>query len=238
MSELPDSDPTPFLGIADPISSLLHLGGAVVFAVLGVGLVRRARENGLSVAAIAIYVVGVLFVLTISGTFHALTRETTVRYVFRVLDHAGIFFLIAATFTPVHVLQFRGFMRWGMLGLIWTAAVTAIVVKSIWFDAIPKSVGTSLYLGLGWVGLISALGLYRMVGIRPLAPLIGGALAYTLGAILEFVDAPTLVSGILGAHEIFHAFVLVGVALHWEYIRRVVVAGHQRQRTLLPGSTL
>jgi channel protein (hemolysin III family) len=215
---------------------LLHLVGAAVFAALGVGLLQRARENGLPVAVIAIYVAGVLFVLTVSGIFHALPRETDVRYLFKILDHAGIFFLIAATFTPVHLLQLQGFMRWGMLALVWLAAVTAIVVKSIWFDAMPEWLGLTLYLGLGWAGLISAVALYRIFGLAPLAPLLGGAVAYTLGAALEFAEVPTIASGIFASHEIFHVLVLVGVALHWEYIRRVVVASHWRVDPSYAGS--
>lgn len=215
---------------------MLHLIGAVVFAVLGVGLLQRARENGLPVAAIAVYVAGVLFVLTVSGIFHGLPRDTQTRYLFKVLDHAGIFFLIAATFTPVHLLQLQGFMRWGMLALVWLAAVAAIVVKSIWFDAIPEWLGLTLYLGLGWAGLISAVALYRIFGLAPLAPLLGGAAAYTLGAALEFAEVPTIASGIFASHEIFHVLVLIGVALHWEYIRRVVVASQRPVHLSYAGS--
>jgi channel protein (hemolysin III family) len=219
----PNPDPTPYLGIADPVSSILHLGGALVFAVLGVSLLLRARGNTLREAAITVYLSGVLFALTVSGIFHLVPRGTAARDMLLVVDHAAIFFLIAASYTPIHVIQFRGFLRWGILGLVWTAAVGGIVLKSVWFETIPEWVGLSLYLGLGWVGLVSAIALYRIVGLRPLAPLIGGALAYTIGAICEFARVPTLVTGILGPHEFFHMLVLAGVGMHWEYIRRITV---------------
>jgi channel protein (hemolysin III family) len=84
-------------------------------------------------------------------------------------------------------------------------------------------VGLTLYLALGWTGLISAIGLYRLVGLKPLVPLIGGAVAYTLGAVFEYARIPTVAVGIIGPHEIFHLFVLAGVGMHWEYIRRITV---------------
>ena len=221
MQEMLELEPTPFFGFADPISSVLHLGGASAFAALGIGLLLRARGNGLRVAAIAIYVTGVVFALAMSGVFHLLARDTPARDVMMIIDHAGIFFLIAASYTPIHIIQFEGFLRWGILTFVWGAAISGIILKSVFFETIPEWVGLMLYLGLGWVGLISAIALYRAVGTRPLLPLLGGALAYTLGAVLEFERVPTLIPGVFGPHEIFHLLVLVGVGMHWMYIRRI-----------------
>jgi channel protein (hemolysin III family) len=216
-------EPIPVSGFADPVSSLTHLGGAIVFAVLGVGLVSRARGNALRVAAVCVYVTGVVFALAASGVFHLVDPGTATRSVLQRVDHAGIFFLIASTYTPVHIIEFKGFMRWGVLAAVWGAAVAGIVVKSVFFSSISLWVGLSLYLGLGWAGLVSATALYRAVGLKPLWPLIGGALAYTAGAVLAFGGFPTVVRGVVGPHEIFHVFVLVGVAMHWTYIRRIVI---------------
>jgi len=207
---------------ANPVSSLTHLGGAVVFAIFGVALIQRARGNALRVAAVCIYVTGVVFALSASGVFHLLDPGTTAREVLRRIDHAGIFFLIAATYTPIHIIEFKGLLRWGVLGAVWTAAICGIVLKSVFFTDIPQWVSLSLYLALGWAGLISATALYRVVGFKPLRPLVGGALAYTIGALLEFLDWPTVITGVIGPHEVFHLFVLIGVAMHWLYIRRIV----------------
>jgi channel protein (hemolysin III family) len=192
--------------------------------MLGIGLIQRAYGNRLRVAAVGIYVSGVVFALTASGLFHLLGHDTAARDLLQKLDHAGIFFLIAASYTPIHVIEFRGFWRWGILTIVWSAALAGMLVKLLFFTAIPDWVSLMLYLSLGWAGLVSATLLYRAVGLAPLRPLIGGALAYTLGAIMEFAEVPTLYSRVFGPHEFFHLLVLMGVALHWTYIRRVVVA--------------
>jgi len=191
--------------------------------VLAVGLISRAGGNRLRVAAVSIYVIGVVFALFASGIFHLVDPLTASRAVLQRVDHAAIFFLIAATYTPVHVIEFRGFMRWGILGAVWTTATAGIILKSIYFASVPTWSGLLLYLGLGWAGLISATVLYRAVGLKPLMPLIGGAVAYTAGAVLEFAGVPTILPGIVGPHEMFHVFVLIGVGLHWTYIRRIVM---------------
>lgn len=179
---------------------------------------RRAQYDPLGYAAIAIYVTAVVATLTVSAAFHATSRISDARSQLLIVDHAAIFFLIAGSYTPVHVFQFRGWMRWGVLTPVWLAAIAGILLKSFYFQEIPEQLGLMLYLGLGWVGLISAVALYRLDGMRPMLPLLAGALAYTLGAGLEFARVPTLAAGLVGPHEVFHLFVLAGVALHWYYI--------------------
>lgn len=212
-------------GFSDPVSSLTHLLAAVAFAAVGALLIARGRGNALRVVALAVYVVGIVFALAMSGVFHLLDPESTGRAVLRRLDHAGIFFLIAATYTPIHVIQFRGAMRWGVLGFVWTCAITGIVFKAVFFDHIPEWVSLTLYLGLGWVGILSVVALLRRYGWPPLWPLVWGAFAYTIGAMLEFLRWPTVIPGVIGPHELFHVFVLGGVTLHFVYIWRLAPAG-------------
>lgn len=216
-------DPTPYLGIQDPVASLTHLLGALVFAVLGIGLIQRGQGNTSRVAALIVYVLGVVATLLASGLLHMAERETVMRSVMTRIDHAAIFFLIAATYTPVHIIEFRGWMRWGVLGVIWTAAVSGMLLKVAFIDAVPEWLSLTLYLALGWAGLFTAYTLHQVVGFRPLIPLVLGALAYTAGALLDASDLPDLVPGLIRSHEVFHLFVLAGVAAHWIYIRRITV---------------
>jgi channel protein (hemolysin III family) len=223
-------EPPPSLSIAaipgftDPFSSITHLLGAGLFLVIGIVLLIRQRAGIGEAMAVLIFVFGVVFMLTMSGVFHLLPPGTTGRAVLQRLDHASIFFLIAATFTPIHVIQFRGPLRWGILVFIWSAAVTGITLKSIYFTALPEWVGLTLYLGLGWVGALSGYFLYRRYGFARIRLILWGALAYTAGAVLEFSRFPVLVPNVIGPHELFHVFVLIGIAVHWIYIRRLVNA--------------
>jgi channel protein (hemolysin III family) len=208
-------------GFSDPFSSITHLLGAGFFLVLGIVLLIRQRVGLGEAIAVLIFVLGVVFMLTMSGVFHLLTPGTASRAVLQRLDHASIFFLIAATFTPVHVIQFRGPLRWVILAFIWSAAVTGIILKSIYFNDLPEWVGLTLYLGLGWVGAISGYFLYRRFGFERVRLILLGAIAYTIGAVLEFSRFPVLVPTVVGPHELFHVMVLVGIAAHWIYIHRL-----------------
>jgi len=202
---------------------LTHLLGAIAFAVLGLGLIQRGAGNQLRVAALTVYVLGVVLTLLASGLLHMAERETGARSVLVRIDHAAIFFLIAATYTPVHIIEFRGWSRWGVLAVIWSAALSGMVLKIFFFGVVPEWLSLTLYLALGWAGLFTAYALHRVVGFRPLMPIVIGAFAYTIGALLDASQLADPVAGLIRMHEVFHLFVLAGIAAHWIYIRRITI---------------
>jgi channel protein (hemolysin III family) len=205
-------------GFANPVSSLSHLIGAGVFLLLAFFLIRRGRGDGLRMFSLAVFGFGAVFLLSISGVYHLLDPNGAPRHVLQVLDHAAIFVLIAATFTPVHVILFRGFGRWGMLLLIWTIAAVAISLKSLYFYSMPDWMGTALYLGMGWLGLVSGIALSRRFSLAFVSPMLWGGIAYSVGAVLDTLRWPVLVPGVIQWHEVFHVAVLIGLTFHWAFI--------------------
>lgn len=205
-------------GFSEPFSSLTHLAGAAVFAWLGWSLVGGGRGSAGRKVSLAVFAFSCVLLLSLSGVYHLLAPGGTPRYVLHRLDHAAIFVLIAGSFTPVHAMLFRGFWRWGMLAIVWTMAVTALTLKTVFFDSMPEWAGLLLYLGLGWFGLVSGVALARRFGSWFIRPLVWSALAYTFGALMDFLHWPELVPGIFGSHELFHLAVLAGIALHWKFV--------------------
>lgn len=210
-------------GFSDPFSAISHLIAAFIFLVLGIKLIMLARGNRVWVAAVSLYVFSAVFLLSMSGVFHLLEPQSSGRDVLQRLDHAGIFILIAGTFTPVHVISFTGFWRWGFLSLIWALAITGITMKSIFFNELPEWLGLMFYLGLGWLGIMSGYLTYRLHGFTIIKPLLYGALAYTAGASLEFLRQPIIIPGVIGPHELFHIAVIAGITWHWQFVRNLLV---------------
>jgi channel protein (hemolysin III family) len=118
----------PFAGFSEPFSSMTHLFAAGIFLLFGIVLLREARDNLITFIACSIFIISGVFLLSMSGVFHLIATQSSASDVIQRLDHAGIFFLIAGTFTAVHAVLFRGFWRWGMLLLIWGIAITAITL--------------------------------------------------------------------------------------------------------------
>jgi len=208
----------PIPGFSDPFSSLSHLVAACVFAGLAVPLLRRGRGSAGRVLSLAVFAFACVLQLSLSGTFHLLAPDGTARHVLQRLDHAAIFVLIAGTFTPVHAILFTGPWRWGVLIGIWTIAITALTLKSVFFATLPEWAGLLMYLAFGWLGLVSGVAMLRRFGSRFVRPVVAGALAYTFGAVIDFLRWPVPVPGVVGPHELFHIAVLVGIGCHWRFI--------------------
>ena len=136
-------------------------------------------------------------------------------------DHAAIFLLIAGSFTPIHAILFRGLWRWGALALVWTLAMVGVILKVLFFARMPEWLGLMLYLGFGWFGLFSGIALARRYGVAFVRPVLFGALAYTLGAVIDFLRWPVPLPGIVGPHELFHVAVLAGISCHWLFIHNI-----------------
>lgn len=213
-------------GFCEPVSSLSHLVAAGVALMAGVPLVRLGRGSRARVVALSIYVACVVVSLGVSGAYHSLARACVARGVMRHIDYYAIWLLIAGTFTGVHGIMCRGFWRRGLLTIIWTYAVVGVTLQILWFDVFSGVPGTLLYLGLGWTGVASIVTLGRQIGFAAVRPIWYAGIAYTAGAIVEAVG-PTLVRNWIGPHEIFHAAVMVGVMLHWLFVRKLLL-NHMR----------
>lgn len=208
-------------GFSEPFSSLSHLLAAGAFSLAGLILLIRSRGCHGRLYSIGIFIFSVVFLLSMSGVFHLLEPGGDARSVMRRLDHAAIFILIAGSFTPMHTLLFRGWRRWCVLSTVWTIGISGIILKTIFFNELPEWVGLTLYLSMGWIGALSAILIFHLHGKRFLGPLVAGAIAYTTGAVLDFLKMPVLIDGVVGPHELFHVFVLFGISFHWLLVVRI-----------------
>jgi len=205
---------------SDPFSAYTHLAGAIVFGALAIPLILRARRNHAHPVGNAVFALSSVVLLLASTLYHTLPHATIPGDVARRLDHAAIFVLIAGTFTPIHLLLFRGVLRWGVLVLIWGCAAVGIALKLVYFESIPGWLHVLAYVAMGWLGAIGATVAIKRRGWRFMAPIGIAALAYTGGAMIELASWPVLAPG-LGAHEIFHVMVLVGLGAFWWFIWRL-----------------
>ena len=206
--------------LTEPFSAFTHLGGALALTYLAVDLVRRGRGHGGRVASLIVFAASCVLLLLASSAYH-LAAPGAARESLRVFDHAAIFLLIAGSFTPIHAILFRGLWRWGALALVWTLAIVGVILKVLFFARMPEWLGLMLYLGFGWFGLFSGIALARRYGVAFVRPVLFGALAYTLGAVIDFLRWPVPLPGIVGPHELFHVAVLAGIGCHWLFIHNI-----------------
>ncbi|MCA9265115.1 MAG: hemolysin III family protein [Planctomycetales bacterium] len=207
-------------GFREPICSLSHLTGAVVFGLLAPWLIARRRgRRGWTISLIILGVASVTL-LSLSGVYHMLWPGVGRQVMLR-LDVAGVYVLIAATITPIHVILFHGWAQWGPVALAWFLAIAGLTLRLVFFDYLPPAAGTLGFLILGWGGVFSCIVLWRRHGWPFVQPLFYGGVAYTVGAIVLSVRWPVLIQGVIGPHELWHFAVLAGLGFHWIFVFRV-----------------
>lgn len=219
-------------GFEEPINSWTHLFGALAVLVLLIWLFRRAGVGRKYPKPIIIYGFSCIFLLSMSGVYHLLPRETTARYVLRILDHAGIFLLIAGTLIAVHETLFSGFLKWSVIILAFMIAALGITLGSIYFDELPNHMTHSVFLAFGWLGLVSIIGILKLKNAISIKYLAYGGLAYSIGAIIDWIQLPVLISGFFGSHELFHFTVLIGVSLHWIFLLQSIHTVNGNNQTI------
>ncbi len=202
--------------IQDPVSGLTHLAGAL----LGVGgmvylISRSIHLHRPIVDTIAFGVFGLSLVLLYlsSAFYHMLDIKPESKLVFRQLDHAMIFVLIAGSYTPYCLVGLKGTLGWVMFAFVWAVTVGGLVV-SIWWIHAPRWLSTALYLGMGWTAVGIVMPLHRALGPQGFFWLVAGGLSYTFGAVIYAVKRPDPFPPYFGFHEIWHLFVLGGSVGH------------------------
>jgi hemolysin III len=201
--------------IARPLlRGTLHQAAFLVSLVVGTLLIVGA-DGGRATASAAIFAGSVAAMLGASSLYHRVNwKRTRARLWMRRVDHAGIYLLIAGTYTPVGLLVLHGAWRISVLGVVWTGAAAAIVLKFAWVQS-PKWLAAAIGIALGWVGVIVMPQLVDRVGAAGVALLLAGGVAYTAGAIVYARRRPDPVPAIFGYHELFHALTLVAVACQY-----------------------
>jgi hemolysin III len=149
-----------------------------------------------------------LIILYTASTLYHSIQLPRVKTLFRVIDHAAIFLLIAGTYTPFMLVNLRGPWGWSLFGVVWGIALIGVTFQVSLLRRWPiASVG--LYVGMGFLAVVAIKPLLAALTPAGLSLLIAGGLAYILG--LAFYGWRRLPYH----HAVWHLFVLTGSSFHF-----------------------
>jgi hemolysin III len=203
------------------LRGVLHLAGLGVASVIGALFVSEVDGARATVGA-AVFAGSVVTMLAASSLYHRVTWSPRARLWMRRVDHAGIYVLIAGTYTPIGLLSLHGVLQRLVLGLVWAGAAAAALTKFCWVSA-PKWTSALFGVTLGWVGVAAMPQLAYAAGPAAVALLAAGGLAYTAGALVYAFQRPDPFPAVFGYHELFHALTLVALACQYVAIAFFVV---------------
>lgn len=202
----------------EPVSAWTH-GAWMLLALPGSWLLwRRTRGEPGKRIGISVFCFSMIFCFAASWLFHSVPPAQEER--FAVLDHIGIYMLIAGTVTPIALVVLRGYWRAWLLTTVWVMAVTGSALR-LTID-LPPWVATSFYLAMGWIGCLTYCELARSLSHAGVRPIWLGGVFYTLGAFIHRLGWPVLSPGAFSSHDLFHLFVMAGSFCHYYFMYAVL----------------
>jgi hemolysin III len=203
------------------LRGVLHQWAFYVSLVAGALLVALA-PSGRAAAVGGVYAVALAGMFGASALYHRGTWTPSMRPWLRRLDHSMIFVLIAGTATPVTVLGLEGVLPVVVLAVVWAGALVGVLLKLVWIGA-PRRLVASVYVVLGWVGIVLLPETARHLGLAPALLFIAGGALYTLGAVIYMRRRPDPRPAVFGFHELFHLLVVAAALVHFVAIAGFVV---------------
>jgi hemolysin III len=203
------------------LRGVLHQGAFIASIIVAPFLLVSADAFRSRVAA-AVFAFSVTACFGASALYHRVTWSPSVRRWMRRVDHAGVYLLIAGTYTPVALLVLD--RAWGrvILVVVWAGALAAILAKVVWVDA-PKWVAAAIGLALGWVAIVALPQLVTRLQFSALTLLIAGGLLYSAGAIVYARRKPDPFPEVFGYHEVFHALTIAAATCQYVAIAFFVI---------------
>ncbi|PLX99868.1 MAG: hemolysin III [Desulfuromonas sp.] len=202
----------------EELANRLTHGLAVLLSVPGLVLMVVAAaetKDPYRIVSTSIFTLALLLFFCISTLYHTFTRPA-VRYVFRVLDHAGIFVVIAGTYTPFTLVTLRHGHGWLLFGVVWGLAVVGMIFKTFMTHRL-RILAPCLYLCLGWLVVLDLKDLMTTLAPGGFWLLLSGGVIYSLGLIFYAIDK------IPYNHAIWHLFVVAGAVCHYLAVYNYVI---------------
>jgi hemolysin III len=194
---------------------VLHEIGFYAAVALALPVVLTA-EPGRARLSASVFALGLVTCFGLSALYHRPTWPPRIRRRLARLDHAGVYLLIAATYTPFGLLVLSTAWAVPVLSVVWAGAVAAITLKMC-LRHVPKKVSAGIGLALGWVAIAATPQLLKLPAAGLALVVVGGS-AYTLGAVVYARRRPDPFPHVFGYHELFHALTLVAAACQYAAI--------------------
>jgi hemolysin III len=206
--------PTPGARRADLVVHIIGLtfalvGGAVMLGLaFGFGSLPRA-------ASVSVYVAAFIAMLALSTAYNFAKLKW--RPLLRRFDHAGIFLMIAGSYTPFTTQRLHGAWAIGMTAAVWALAMVGVFAK-LFLPGLDRRFWVGIYIAIGWIALIAIKPMIDNLSWIALALLTVGGLVYSTGAAIYVIRKLKFRRAIwhghvVGASILHYVAILVGVVL-------------------------
>jgi len=200
----------------ETVNGVIHVFG-ILFGLAGIPLLASlADTHGNKPALIGSCIYGFCFLLVFtSSTIYHFARERRLKHFFKILDHIGIYFFIAGTYTPFLLIYMPDAFGRTLLIVLWTLTLAGTLFKS-WFTGRFEIVSTAIYLAMGWIMLVGGRRFFDQLPHAVMTYVCIGAALYTIGAFFYLWDKYKY------THALWHVIVLTAAVCHYVAVLKSV----------------
>ncbi len=197
-------------------NALTHFFGALLAIPAGWFIISRgfAIDNTTGISML-IFALGIFILYLSSGLYHWMVDPHT-KFVFRHFDHANIYVLIAASYTPIWLCTVGGTFGTTICIIVWAIALIGIIGELIALGKYPK-LSLALYLLMGWSVMFVIKPIWENLNQTQLIFLLFEGLSYTIGTYFYAHKQKPF------NHVIWHIFVLGGTIFHYFVVLPIVL---------------
>jgi hemolysin III len=179
----------------------------VAFTVLLI--IGIKSDIALWIVSLTIYGFALVATFSCSAGYHLVARaRPRLKEWLRRFDHAAIFLMIAATYTPFVLIEMNTPFGLGLLAVVWTIAAVGIVLQ-LFAPRYLQGLSVALYLVQGWAVLAALEPLMSALPGRALTLLMAGGVLYTVGVVFHLWERLPY------SNAIWHGFVLSAATCHF-----------------------
>lgn len=200
-----------FNAVSHGVTALATIFGFLILVIIG-----NASEKSFTLFSSIIYGLSLVSLYTFSTLYHV-SRNQKAKKTFQILDHCGIYILIAGSYTPVLLVAIGGTTGWLIFGVQWAFALIGIIMK-IFYTGRFDLFSTLMYAVMGWLIVIRWEVLVDSIPSSALTLLVAGGISYTIGIVFYLIG-----TRIKFSHFIWHLFVMAGSLLHYIMIVKYVI---------------
>jgi hemolysin III len=169
-----------FNTVSHGITAAVAVGGLVL-------IIFGAQSNkDWSLFSALVYGSSLVLLYTFSTLYHGL-RDKKAKKLFKILDHCGIYLLIAGTYTPVVLISIGGLTGWLFFGIQWGMALCGILLK-IFYTGKYNLISTLIYAFMGWIIAFKIELVKTVLETTAYSLLLSGGIAYSLGIVFYLLD--------------------------------------------------
>jgi hemolysin III len=211
-------DPPPEIRSEWRADAIIHAVGVTLglAACITLAIVAVPKRDAAVLTSLTVYGAGLLAMLGCSALYN-IAGHGPRKALWRRLDHAAIFVMIAGTYTPFAAIAIGGAWGTGLLVFVWTAAAAGAVLKLLRPGRL-ETLSIAAYLLLGWTILVAIDRLIAAVSLPAFVLLAAGGILYSVGVLFHRWDALPY------NRAVWHGFVLAAATCQYFAVLDVVVS--------------